>query len=40
MFADIAAFAGDPAKNIRDMDQASTVVQLGRLLKLNGTVLV
>ena len=35
MFADMAAFAGDPAQNIRDMDQASTVVQSGRLLKLS-----
>jgi len=40
MTADLAAFAGDPAKNIRDMDQASTVVQSGRLLKLNENVLV
>ena len=40
MSADMAAFAGDPAKNIRDMDQASTVVLSGRLLKLNDTVLV
>ncbi len=40
MIADLAAFAGDPAQNIRDMDQASTVVQSGRLLKLSDTVLV
>jgi len=40
MSADLAAFAGDPAKNIRDMDQASTVVLSGRLMKLNDTVLV
>ncbi|MDG0866700.1 metal-dependent hydrolase family protein [Candidatus Lucifugimonas marina] len=40
MNADLAAFAGDPAKNIRDMDRASTVVQAGRLLKLNDAVLV
>ncbi|MBT3995509.1 MAG: amidohydrolase family protein [Chloroflexi bacterium] len=40
MFADMAAFAGDPAQNIRDMDQASTVVQSGRLLKLNDMILV
>jgi imidazolonepropionase-like amidohydrolase len=40
MIADMAAFSGDPATNIRDMDQASTVVQSGRLLKLNDTVLV
>ena len=38
--ADMAAFAGNPAKNIRDMDRASTVVQSGRLLKLNDRVLV
>ncbi len=40
MFADMAAFSGDPAQNIRDMDRASTVVQSGRILKLNDTVLV
>jgi len=40
MNADLAAFAGDPSKNIRDMDRASTVVQAGRLLKLNDAVLV
>ena len=40
MNADLAAFGGDPSKNIRDMDRASTVVQAGRLLKLNDTVLV
>jgi imidazolonepropionase-like amidohydrolase len=40
MSADLAAFAGDPAKNIRDMDQASTVVLSGQVLKLNDTVLV
>jgi imidazolonepropionase-like amidohydrolase len=40
MSADLAAFAGDPAKNIRDMDQASTVVLSGRLMKLNDTVMV
>jgi len=40
MIADLAAFGGNPAINIRDMDQASTVVQSGRLLKLNDTVLV
>jgi imidazolonepropionase-like amidohydrolase len=40
MTADLAAFDGDPAENIRDMDRASTVVQSGRLLKLNDTVLV
>jgi imidazolonepropionase-like amidohydrolase len=39
MFADMAAFAGDPAQNIRDMDQASTVVKAGQILKLNNKVL-
>ena len=38
--ADLAVFDGDPANNIRDMDCASTVVQAGRLLKLNDRVLV
>ncbi len=32
--ADLAAFNGDPAQNIRDMDRASTVIQNGRVLKL------
>ena len=40
LVADMAAFGGDPAKNIRDMDCAETVVQSGRLLKLGGAVLV
>ena len=39
MFADMAAFDGDPAQNIRDMDQASTVVKSGQILKLNNKVL-
>ena len=39
MFADMAAFAGDPAQNIREMDQASTVVKSGQILKLNNKVL-
>jgi imidazolonepropionase-like amidohydrolase len=38
--ADMAAFNGNPAESIRDMDQASTVIQAGRLVKLNGTALV
>ena len=38
--ADLAAFVGDPATSIRDMDRAETVVQSGRVLKLGGTVLV
>jgi imidazolonepropionase-like amidohydrolase len=40
MVADLAAFAGNPANDIRDMDQATTVVQSGRILKLNDTALV
>ena len=40
MIADMAAFDGDPATNIRDLDRASTVVQSGKLLKLKNTVLV
>ncbi len=40
MVADMAAFGGDPAGNIRDMDRASTVVQSGRLLKLSDEVLI
>ena len=31
--ADLAAFEGDPATNIRDMDQASTVIQGGKVVK-------
>ena len=40
MFADLAAFTGDPAENIRDLRIASTVVQSGRVLKLNDRDLV
>ena len=40
LVADMAAFSGDPARNIRDMDRAETVVQSGRVLKLGGAVLV
>ncbi len=40
MFADLAAFTGDPAQNIRDLRIASTVVQSGRVLKLNDRDLV
>ena len=40
LVADLAAFDGDPATSIRDMDRAETVVQSGRVLKLNGAVLV
>lgn len=36
MAADLAAFKGDPAKKIRDLNVASTVVQAGRVVKLNG----
>ena len=40
MIADLAAFKGDPAQRIRDMDQADTVVQGGRIVKLRGEALV
>lgn len=38
--ADLAAFEGDPAASIRDLDQASTVMQAGRLVKHEHRVLV
>ncbi len=38
--ADLAAFNGNPAKNIRDMDRASTVIQNGNIIKLNNVALV
>ena len=38
--ADLAAFDGDPADNIRDLDRASTVVQGGEVIKLRDIVLV
>ena len=38
--ADLAAFEGDPAVNIRDMDQASTVLRTGTLVKHEHRVLV
>jgi imidazolonepropionase-like amidohydrolase len=38
--ADMAVFRGDPASNIRDMDCASTVVQSGQVLKVDGKVMV
>lgn len=38
--ADIAVFKGDPSKEIRDMDCASTVVKSGQVIKLNDKVLV
>ncbi len=38
--ADLAAFNGNPAKNIRDMDRASTVIQNGNIIKLNDVALV
>ena len=34
MIADLAAFDGDPAANIRDLNIASTVVQSGNVVKL------
>lgn len=40
MIADLAAFDGDPAANIRDLNIASTVVQSGTPVKLNNRVLV
>ncbi len=38
--ADLAAFGGDPAANIRDMDRASTVIQNGNVIKLRDVALV
>lgn len=38
--ADLAAFGGDPAANIRDMDRASTVIQGGEVIKLRDLALV
>ncbi len=38
--ADLAAFCGDPAANIRDMDRASTVIQGGEAIKLRDVALV
>ena len=38
--ADLAAFDGDPATNIRDMDRASTVIQGGEVIKLRDVALV
>ena len=38
--ADIAAFNGDPAENIREMDRASTVIQNGNIIKLRDVALV
>ena len=38
--ADLAAFGGDPAANIRDMDRASTVIQGGEVIKLRDVALV
>ncbi|MGA0276140.1 MAG: amidohydrolase family protein, partial [Dehalococcoidia bacterium] len=38
--ADIAVFDGDPAQNIREMDRASTVLQGGKIIKLQDEVLV
>ncbi len=40
MVADLAAFKGNPAKQIRDMDCADSVVQGGRVVKLRGEALV
>ena len=38
--ADLAAFEGDPAANIRDMDRASTVIQSGDVIKLRDVAFV
>ena len=38
--ADLAAFRGDPASNIRELVDAATVVQGGNVVKLNGESLV
>ena len=38
--ADLAAFDGDPAANIRDLDRASTVIQSGNVIKLRDVALV
>ncbi len=38
--ADLSAFDGDPASNIRDLDQASTVIQAGEVKKLQNVALV
>ncbi len=38
--ADLAAFNGNPAQNIRDMDRASTVIQNGNIIKLNNVAMV
>jgi imidazolonepropionase-like amidohydrolase len=40
MVADMAAFKGDPGSRIRDLDQADSVVQGGRVVKLRGAALV
>ncbi len=40
MIADLAAFGGDPAANIRDLSIATTVVQSGSVVKLNNVTFV
>ncbi len=40
MVADLAAFKGDPAANIRDLSVAASVVQAGTPVKLNGESLI
>ena len=40
MVADLAAFDGNPGERIRDLDQASTVIQGGKLVKHKHRVLV
>ena len=40
LIADLAAFEGDPGSNIRDLDTAVTVVQAGKVVKLDGAALI
>jgi len=40
LVADMAAFRGDPARDIRDLDTADSVIRAGRPVKLHGVALV
>ena len=40
LIADLAAFRGDPAASIRDLNNAYHVIQSGRVIKMNGEALV
>lgn len=40
LVADLAAFKGDPAASIRDLDQADSVIKGGELVKMQGQALV